>query len=398
MQTLVVLPTFDEAENIDEVLRRVRAALPDATVLIVDDGSPDGTADIAEALADELGPLEVLRRPKKSGLGSAYREGFRIGIERGFDALVEMDSDLSHDPAALPSLLAPLDDDADIGLVVGSRYIPGGSIPHWSLHRRMLSEWGNRYAALMLGLKVRDSTSGFRAYRAAAVAKIDLEQIRADGYGFQIEMAYMIARSGWRVGVRRRVRIPFSPRGGRSPSPRFRPASPHRAHRRGRPPFHPHLARRQRGEGQRRSESRKPGRIEIGGERHRLRLVPVARKHDRRAAAGVHAHRGRSPEVRGRAVHGDVGARRIARNRELDRPLRSEAHADLVGSRGGVHAQFPGAAPGGGPHGLGPPPGEMRSPLRVGGFLPSMYTGATGCSPVPGSEMPMLACLLRPAR
>ena len=199
MQTLVVLPTFNEAENIDEVLRRVRAALPDATVLIVDDGSPDGTADIAEALSDELGPLEVLRRAKKSGLGSAYREGFRIGIQRGFEALVEMDSDLSHDPAALPSLLAPLDDDADIGLVVGSRYIPGGSIPHWSLHRRLLSEWGNRYASLMLGVKVRDSTSGFRAYRAAAVAKIDLEQIRADGYGFQIEMAYVIARSGWRV-------------------------------------------------------------------------------------------------------------------------------------------------------------------------------------------------------
>jgi dolichol-phosphate mannosyltransferase len=196
---LVVLPTFNEAENIDEVLRRVRAALPDATVLIVDDGSPDGTADIAEALSDELGPLEVLRRAKKSGLGSAYREGFRIGIQRGFEALVEMDSDLSHDPAALPSLLAPLDDDADIGLVVGSRYIPGGSIPHWSLHRRLLSEWGNRYASLMLGVKVRDSTSGFRAYRAAAVAKIDLEQIRADGYGFQIEMAYVIARSGWRV-------------------------------------------------------------------------------------------------------------------------------------------------------------------------------------------------------
>jgi len=196
---LVVLPTFNEAENIDEVLRRVRAALPDATVLIVDDGSPDGTADIAEELSDELGPLEVLRRAKKSGLGSAYREGFRIGIQRGFEALVEMDSDLSHDPAALPSLLAPLDDDADIGLVVCSRYIPGGSIPHWSLHRRLLSEWGNRYASLMLGVKVRDSTSGFRAYRAAAVAKIDLEQIRADGYGFQIEMAYVIARSGWRV-------------------------------------------------------------------------------------------------------------------------------------------------------------------------------------------------------
>ncbi len=196
---MVVLPTFDEAQNIDEVLRRVRAALADATILVVDDGSPDGTADIAEALAGELGPIEVLRRPKKAGLGSAYRQGFRIGIDRGFEALVEMDSDLSHDPAALPSLLAPLDEEADIGLVVGSRYIPGGSIPRWSWHRRKLSEWGNRYAALVLGLEVRDSTSGFRAYRADAVAKIDLDHIRADGYGFQIEMAYVIALSGWRV-------------------------------------------------------------------------------------------------------------------------------------------------------------------------------------------------------
>jgi len=199
VRTLVVLPTYEEAENIDEVLRRVRAAVPDATILIVDDGSPDGTAEIAEALADELGPLEVLRRPRKSGLGSAYREGFRLGIHRGFEALVEMDSDLSHDPAALPSLLAPLDAEPDIGLVVGSRYIPGGSIPQWSLHRRLLSEWGNRYASLMLGIKVRDSTSGFRAYRADAVAKIELDEIRADGYGFQIEMAYVIANSGWRV-------------------------------------------------------------------------------------------------------------------------------------------------------------------------------------------------------
>ena len=196
---MVVLPTYNEAQNIEEVLRRVRAALPEATVLIVDDGSPDGTADLAEGFAAELGPIDVERRAKKSGLGSAYRHGFRIGIDRGFEALVEMDSDLSHDPAALPSLLAPLDEDATIGLVVGSRYIPGGSIPNWKLHRRLLSEWGNRYASLMLGLKVRDSTSGFRAYRADAVAKLDLDEIRADGYGFQIEMAYTIGRSGWRV-------------------------------------------------------------------------------------------------------------------------------------------------------------------------------------------------------
>jgi dolichol-phosphate mannosyltransferase len=198
VRTLVVLPTFNEAENIEEVLRRLRAALPDASVLVVDDGSPDGTADIAEKLDRELGPIAVLRRPAKSGLGSAYRAGFRRGIAEGFDVLVEMDSDLSHDPAALPGMLQTLER-TEAGLVVGSRYIPGGAIPAWSFHRRMLSEWGNRYAALVLGLQVRDATSGFRAYRASVVARLDLDRIRADGYGFQIEMAYAVRNLGERV-------------------------------------------------------------------------------------------------------------------------------------------------------------------------------------------------------
>jgi dolichol-phosphate mannosyltransferase len=198
VRTLVVLPTYNEAENIDEVLRRVRAALPDASVLVVDDASPDGTADLAEKLDAELGPIAVLRRPAKSGLGSAYRAGFRRGIAEGFEVMVEMDSDLSHDPAALPGMLATLER-TGAGLVVGSRYIPGGSIPAWSWHRRMLSEWGNRYAAFVLGLDVRDATSGFRAYRAAALAELDLDLIRADGYGFQIEMAYAIRGLGHAV-------------------------------------------------------------------------------------------------------------------------------------------------------------------------------------------------------
>jgi dolichol-phosphate mannosyltransferase len=195
VRTLVVLPTFNEAENIEEVLRRLRAALPDASVLVVDDGSPDGTADMAEKLDRELGPIAVMRRASKSGLGSAYRAGFRRGIAEGFEVLVEMDSDLSHDPAALPAMLGTLER-TDAGLVIGSRYIPGGAIPAWSLHRRLLSEWGNRYAALVLGLKVRDATSGFRAYRASALARIDLDRIRADGYGFQIEMAYAVRNLG----------------------------------------------------------------------------------------------------------------------------------------------------------------------------------------------------------
>lgn len=198
MRTLVVLPTYNEAQNIEEVLGRVREVVPDVRVLVVDDASPDGTADLAEKVGQDLGGIDVLRRPGKAGLGSAYRTGFRWGLERGHEALVEMDSDLSHDPGALPQLLAPLEA-GGAELVVGSRYVPGGSIPDWSLHRRLLSRWGNRYAAWVLGLQVRDSTSGFRAYGAEALRKIDLDQIRADGYGFQIEMAYQVVRVGGRV-------------------------------------------------------------------------------------------------------------------------------------------------------------------------------------------------------
>jgi dolichol-phosphate mannosyltransferase len=194
VRVFISVPTYREAENIEELLRRLRASVPDAHILVIDDGSPDGTADIAEATGKELGGrVQVLRRPGKAGLGSAYRAGFRWGIEHGFDALIEMDSDLQHDPAALPSLLAPLDR-AD--LVIGSRYVSGGSAPEWTWHRRALSRWGNRYAGVVLGIKVRDATAGFRAYRADQIAKLDLDDIHADGYGFQIEMTYATRRSG----------------------------------------------------------------------------------------------------------------------------------------------------------------------------------------------------------
>ncbi|MFN2606517.1 MAG: polyprenol monophosphomannose synthase [Acidimicrobiales bacterium] len=194
LRTLVVLPTYDEADNIAEVLRRLRAAAPGADVLVVDDASPDGTADVAKVVGHELGGVDVLRRPAKAGLGSAYRAGFTEGMDRGYEVLVEMDSDLSHDPAALPSLLGAVEGGAD--LAVGSRYVPGGSIPRWSWRRRALSRWGNRYAAAVLGLAVNDATSGYRAYRSSVVASIDLHTVRADGYGFQIEMAYRVARAG----------------------------------------------------------------------------------------------------------------------------------------------------------------------------------------------------------
>jgi dolichol-phosphate mannosyltransferase len=193
MHTLVVLPTYNEAETIVEVLQRTRAALPEAEMLVVDDGSPDGTADLAEKAGAELGGIHVLRRDRRRGLGDAYRAGFAWGLERGVDALIEMDSDLSHDPAALPELIAAL---AVYDLAIGSRYIPGGSVPRWSAHRRILSWGGNRYAALMLGVPVRDMTSGFRAYRADLIRNLDLAEVRAEGYGFQIEMTYRATQLG----------------------------------------------------------------------------------------------------------------------------------------------------------------------------------------------------------
>ena len=203
MRTLIVLPTFNEADNIVEVLQKLRAVVPEASVLVVDDASPDGTADLVEEVAEQIGDVSVMRRPAKSGLGSAYRDGFRRGLSVGYDVMVEMDSDLSHDPAALPSLLSAVADGA--ALALGSRYIPGGSIPDWSWYRRALSRWGNRYAAAVLGIDVKDATSGYRAYRAEALTNIDFHMVQADGYGFQVEMAYRVLASGGRI-----VEVPIS--------------------------------------------------------------------------------------------------------------------------------------------------------------------------------------------
>lgn len=189
------------------VLGRLRTAVPEASILVVDDASPDGTADLAEAAGRQLGNIEVLRRPGKDGLGSAYRAGFVHGMAAGFDVLVEIDADGSHDPGALPSLLAAIEDGAD--LVIGSRYVPGGSIPDWPPIRRFISVAGNRYVQTLLRLDVKDATAGFRAYRADILRKLDLPAIRADGYGFQVEMAYRIARLG---GAITEVPITFTDR------------------------------------------------------------------------------------------------------------------------------------------------------------------------------------------
>ncbi len=194
MRSLIVLPTYQEAETVTTVLRRIRGAVPAADVLVVDDGSPDGTAGLARAAGAELGSIEVMRRASKTGLGSAYRDGMRWGIGRGYEILVEMDADLSHDPADLPRLIGAVEDGAD--LAVGSRYVAGGTIPAWSLPRRVLSRQGNRYAAALLRLPATDSTSGFRAYRATVVKAVDLDRVRADGYGFQIEMVRRVVAAG----------------------------------------------------------------------------------------------------------------------------------------------------------------------------------------------------------
>ena len=206
---LVVLPTYNEAANISEMLQRLAAVVPAATVLVVDDGSPDATADVAEASASSL-PLtvHVLRRGGKLGLGTAYRAGFRWGLEHGHDALVQMDSDFQHDPAAVPSLLTALEQGAD--MAIGSRYVSGGSIPDsWPWYRRGLSRWGNRYASRVLRLGVRDATAGFRAHRSTFMSQLNLDAIDTDGYGFQVQLTY---RARQAAGVIVEVPIQFGER------------------------------------------------------------------------------------------------------------------------------------------------------------------------------------------
>ena len=192
MRSTVVVPTYNEIDNIERLCREVLAAAPQVQILVVDDGSPDGTADKAEALGRELGHITVLRRAEKSGLGSAYRAGLRRAIDDGAEICVQMDADLSHDPAVLPALLANIEHGAD--LAIGSRYVPGGRTVNWPSQRRLLSRWGNRYAAGVLGLAINDATAGYRAYRATALERMEFEKVKADGYGFQVEMTYRLLR------------------------------------------------------------------------------------------------------------------------------------------------------------------------------------------------------------
>jgi dolichol-phosphate mannosyltransferase len=195
--TLVVVPTFNEAENIARLVRAVRQVLPSADVLIVDDASPDGTARIVEALAKDDAHVVLLRRSAKLGLGSAYVAAFGWGLARGYRRFFEMDADFSHDPALLPAFVAALDAGADV--VVGSRNVPGGSVSGWGPLRHLLSKGGSLYSRLLLGVDIRDLTTGFKAYTRRALEVIDITTLRSNGYAFQVETTYRALRRGLHV-------------------------------------------------------------------------------------------------------------------------------------------------------------------------------------------------------
>lgn len=197
VRTLIAVPTYFEAESIEPMLRQVRSSVPEADVMVVDDGSTDGTCETVERLNDELGQIRLMRRQSKRGLGDAYRTAFTAAIDEGYELLVEIDADLSHDPAALPEMLSAARAGAD--LVIGSRYVPGGRIEGWSRSRTRLSRWGNRYASIVLGLAINDATAGFRVYRSSIIQRFGLDGIRSSGYGFQVEMTYRAIRYGARV-------------------------------------------------------------------------------------------------------------------------------------------------------------------------------------------------------
>jgi len=193
---LVIVPTYDEAPNLERVLGRLRSAVPEAHVLVADDNSPDGTGAIADRLAATDDHVHVLHRPGKQGLGTAYIAGFGWGLERGYDVLVEMDADGSHRPEDLPRLLTAL---RQADLVLGSRWVPGGEVVNWPASRKLISRGGTTYARLALGLPLRDATGGYRAFRRATLEGLDLQTVSSQGYCYQIDLASRAVRRGWRV-------------------------------------------------------------------------------------------------------------------------------------------------------------------------------------------------------
>jgi len=194
---LVVVPTYDEVDNLERILERLHDAVPEAHVLVVDDASPDGTGELADKLAAGDERVHVLHRTAKAGLGPAYVAGFRWALARGYDVLVEMDADGSHAPEQLPDLLAPLQAGAD--LVLGSRYVPGGRVVDWPLHRLWLSRAGNAYTRWALRLPLRDATGGYRAVRGTLIDRLPFDDVASQGYCFQVDWAWRAVRGGARV-------------------------------------------------------------------------------------------------------------------------------------------------------------------------------------------------------
>jgi dolichol-phosphate mannosyltransferase len=197
LRVLVIVPTYNERENLPLIVGRVRAAVPAAHVLVADDASPDGTGQLADHLAVDDPHVHVLHRPGKAGLGAAYLDGFGWGARHGFDVLVEMDADGSHQPEQLPSLLERIEAGADV--VLGSRYVSGGSVQNWPKHREVLSRGGNVYTRIMLGIPLRDATGGYRAYRTTALEKIGVDDVESQGYCFQVDLARRAVQAGLRV-------------------------------------------------------------------------------------------------------------------------------------------------------------------------------------------------------
>ena len=197
-RALVVMPTYNEAANLPSIVPAVLAQDPRVDVLVVDDASPDGTGDLADALAAENARVSVLHRQGKQGLGSAYLRGFSWGLERGYSYLLEMDSDHSHDPKYLPELLAAVESDYD--LVIGSRYVSGVNVINWPMSRLLLSWFANRYARVVTGLPLSDATAGFKVFRREVLEAIDFEKVGSTGYAFQIEMDFRAWKKGFRVG------------------------------------------------------------------------------------------------------------------------------------------------------------------------------------------------------
>ena len=195
-RVLVCIPTYDERENLPLIVARVRSSVPEAEILVVDDDSPDGTGDVADALAAVDAAVHVLHRTEKAGLGAAYLAAFRWGLDHGADVLVEMDADGSHQPEQLPRLLDAISAGADV--VLGSRYVPGGGVQDWPRSRLFLSRGGNTYTRLLLGLPVRDATGGYRAYRAEALKDMGFESVESQGYCFQVDLV----RRAWQHKLR----------------------------------------------------------------------------------------------------------------------------------------------------------------------------------------------------